>query len=172
MVEEWKKIVGFDNYEVSNLGNVRRLDSFVFQSGRYNHYKGRFLKQENVKGGYKRVTLCKNNSTKRFQVHRLVAITFIENFKNKPCVNHIDGDKSNNQISNLEWVTYSENERHSYNVLGKMNFNRKLSIENVSFIKNKCIMGKKSNVKEIAKKFNVNVSVIYNILKNKYYVGA
>lgn len=171
-MEIWKKIKDFDNYEVSNLGNVRRLDSFVFQSGRYNHYKGRVLKQENVKGGYKRVTLCKNNSTKRFQVHRLVAITFIENSKNKPCVNHIDGDKSNNQISNLEWVTYSENENHSYNFLGKINMNRKLSNEDIIFIKFNCKIGKNSNIKEIASKYNVNVSTIYNVLKNKYYVRA
>jgi hypothetical protein len=168
-MEIWNKIKDFDNYEVSNLGNVRRLDSFVFQSGRYNHYKGRVLKQENVKGGYKRVTLCKNNSTKRFQVHRLVAITFIENSKNKPCVNHIDGDKSNNQISNLEWVTYSENERHSYDILGKINFNRKLSVEDVYFIRENCKLGKYSNVKEIADKYKVNITVIYNLLKNKYY---
>lgn len=169
-MEIWKKIKDFDNYEVSNLGNVKRLESIVFQSGRYNNYKGRILKQENVKGGYKRVSLSKNNIIKRFQVHRLVAISFIDNKNNKPCVNHIDGNKSNNNASNLEWVTYSENEKHSYNFLGKINMNRKLSNEDIIFIKCNCNMGKNSNIKEIASKYNVNVTTIYNVLKNKYYV--
>ena len=52
-------------------------------------------------------------------IHRLVAITFLENTENKPCVNHKNGVKSDNTINNLEWVTYSENERHSIDVLGK-----------------------------------------------------
>lgn len=157
-MEVWKKVKGFENYEVSNYGNVKSL--------KYN--KIRLLKQEKVKG-YLRVSLSKENKVKRFQVHRLVAESFITNYLNKPCVNHINGIKIDNRVSNLEWATYSENEIHSYNYLQKKNHNRKLKDEQVFFIKNKAIKGKNGNIKRLAKKFKVDVTTIYNILKNKYY---
>ncbi len=92
----------------------------VYPDGRIqNKNTGRFLKLETTRHGYKRVTLSHRGKTTRFLVHRLVAMLFIPNTENKPCVNHIDGNPSNNDVSNLEWCTYSENERHSYKVLGK-----------------------------------------------------
>ena len=166
IMEVWKKIEGFENYEVSNLGNVRS-----------NHYfKTRMLNQETVKG-YLRVSLCKNNKVKRFLVHRLVAIYFIENKENKPCVNHIDGNKKNNIVSNLEWCTHSENERHSYDVLKKVNNNRKLSKNDVIDIRQNCIKANTKNVvlfpgnvKAFMLKYNVDRHTILNVLNNKYYV--
>lgn len=92
-------------YDVSNTGNVRRVG-------------GKVLKPALV-AGYPRVTVGGKNC----HIHRLVAIAFIPNPENKPCVNHKDGDKQNNHVSNLEWATYSENELHAYNVLGKVNSN-------------------------------------------------
>lgn len=97
----------FDAYLVYSDGKVQNKNS------------GKFLKQETQRNGYKRVTLCHKGKTKRFTVHRLVAILFLPNPLGKPCVNHIDGDKSNNDLSNLEWATYSENEFHSYRALNK-----------------------------------------------------
>ena len=92
----------------------------VYEDGRVqNKNTGRFLKQENMKRGYKRVTLSHKGTIRRFSVHRLVAMRFIPNPESKPCVNHKDGVPINNHVSNLEWCTYSENERHSYDVLGK-----------------------------------------------------
>ena len=76
--------------------------------------KGITLKQTNHSQGYKTVALHRKN----FFVHRLVAQTFIPNPHNKPQVNHIDGNRTNNHVSNLEWVTQSENEHHKVYTLG------------------------------------------------------
>jgi len=168
-MEVWRTIEGFENYKVSNLGRVKRLDSNVFQSGKICKYKGRILKQENVKG-YKRVSLSKGKIIKRFQVHRLVASAFYYNYLGKKCVNHINGIKTDNRSVNLEWVSYSENERHSYDVLGKVNPIRKLNNNDVIFIREIAIKGRKGNIKCLAKKFNVSNSTILNIINNKYYV--
>lgn len=109
--EVWKKICGYENYEVSNFGNVRNN----------NFHRQNFTKEvkKNLKpNGYLRVVLSKNSKTKSFYVHRLVAEAFIENKKNKKYVNHKDGVRSNNKASNLEWVSCSENILYTYNVLG------------------------------------------------------
>lgn len=109
MNEIYKEIRGYEGlYEVSNLGNVKSLPRLTT--------KGGVLSQENAKSKdaiYKRVTLCKNNVTKRFLVHRLVAAAFLPNPDNKPQVNHIDNDPTNNDVTNLEWSTGTENMQHS-----------------------------------------------------------
>jgi len=97
----------FPAYEVSELGAVVNINT------------GRALKPETTRNGYMRVKLCGNGDTKKFLLHRLVAGLYIPNPLGKPCVNHIDGDKGNNSVANLEWCTYSENEVHSYRDLGK-----------------------------------------------------
>lgn len=158
-MEVWKTIKDFTNYEVSNYGNVRSN----------NYSRIRILKKEKTRG-YLRVSLSKENKVYRFQVHRLVANNFLNNRYNKPCVNHKDGNTFNNNVYNLEWVTYSENEKHSYDVLGKINPIRKLTNDNVIYIKNKAIMGRNGNIKELSFEFSVDVSTIYNVLKGKYYV--
>ncbi|HDS4910797.1 TPA: HNH endonuclease [Klebsiella oxytoca] len=82
-------------------------------------FVGRFLTPETTKNGYQRVTLCRHGKTKRFQLHRLVALTYLPNPYNLPVVNHKDGNPQNNHVSNLEWCTYSHNEQWSYDHLGK-----------------------------------------------------
>ncbi len=107
MEEEWKDISGYEGlYQVSNLGNVKSLNF------------GRLGRPQNLKigehhTGYRIVVLAKNKVRKTKLVHVLVASAFIPNPENKPCVNHIDGNKSNNFIGNLEWVTRSENTQHA-----------------------------------------------------------
>lgn len=93
----------------------------VYPDGRVqNKNSGRFLKPDiNRVNGYARYTLCHNGRTKRFLAHRLVAMLYVSNPDNKPEVNHKDGNKLNNVVENLEWVTRSENEYHSYEILGK-----------------------------------------------------
>ena len=100
-----------DLYEVSNHGRVKSLP----KSGG-NGYKSKILKQEVRANGatdYNRVSLCSGGKVKRFFVHRLVATHFIENTKNKRCVNHIDNNGLNNNVKNLEWCTHKENSAHS-----------------------------------------------------------
>jgi hypothetical protein len=179
-MEIWKAIDGFENYEISNYGRVKSNEcTIVYSNGMITKYKEKYLKLEsnrcNGKGSYKRVTLCKNNKPKRFQVHRLVAQYFIDNPHNKKCVNHIDGNPSNNNIKNLEWCTHSENERHSYDILGKINANRKLSNEAIEDILKNCIKGvnkvNKGNVEEFMIRYNVSQGTILNVINKKYYVG-
>lgn len=102
-MEIWKEIKDYNgSYEASNYGAIRSLN--------YAHTNTtRELKQETTKFGYKRVVLCKDGVAKRYLIHRLIAETFIENQDNKPCIDHIDGNRGNNAIDNLRWCTYSEN---------------------------------------------------------------
>lgn len=102
--EEWKDVENYEGlYQVSNLGKVKSLKD--------NNGKPRekIMKQEKTKNGYLRIMLCKNGKRERFLVHRLVAQAFLENPSNLPCVNHIDENKENNQVDNLEWCTYQYN---------------------------------------------------------------
>ena len=113
--EIWKDIKGYEGrYQVSNMGRVKSLDrTFINKIGRKQHTKERILKLGTDKDGYLRVALCKGSGNgKLFFVHRLVCEAFHENTENKPCVNHIDEDKTNNTASNLEWCTVKENCNH------------------------------------------------------------
>lgn len=172
--EVWKDVKNYEgHYQVSNLGNVKSLDKVVTQKTKYNTfvdaiYRGKELRKEILKGGYLRVTLSKSNKQKRITIHRLVALAFIDNIENKKYVNHKDGNTNNNNILNLEWCTSSENELHSYDVLGKINPIRKLTNHQVIDIKKNAI--KRVNINSYAIKYNVHITTILNILNNKTYV--
>ncbi len=110
-MEIWKDIKGYEGmYQVSNYGNVRGLDRYRISKNNTKVFvKGQMLKQHKSNRGYYRVFLVKDSKNKPISVHRLVAIHFIDNPENKPFIDHIDCDKSNNHTSNLRWVTASEN---------------------------------------------------------------
>ena len=118
-MEIWREVVDNDNYIVSNTGRIRRRGS----ENDHSTYD---------KKGYRLVDLYKGGMRSKKRVNRLVAEAFIPNPENKPEVNHKDGNKSNNNVENLEWVTTRENCRHawdnglvkpSYSMLGKKNPN-------------------------------------------------
>jgi hypothetical protein len=117
MKEIWKPIVGYDGrYLVSSIGRIKSSEVIITErttSGKRNNIKGILLKTS--KGRlYYQIGLTKEYIRKTFYVHRIVAKAFIFNPKNKPCINHIDGDKLNNRVENLEWCTRSENTIHAY----------------------------------------------------------
>ena len=96
MQEIWKKIDGFINYQVSNFGRIKSVNKIL-------------KPYQNKKNGYMYTHLSQNGCTKVIRIHRLVANAFIPNLENKPYINHIDGNKENNCVDNLEWCTQKEN---------------------------------------------------------------
>ena len=113
MIEEWKVIEGYNNnYSVSNKGNVK------------NNKTDKILKPRLDRHGYYRLNLRLNRKKKTVMVHRLTALAFILNPENKPCVDHINNNTSDNNINNLRWATHKEN-----------NYNQKLSKANTSGVK-------------------------------------
>ena len=107
MQEIWKDIKDFEGmYQVSSLGRVRSLDRFD-SNGRL--HKGDIKTTRDNGNGYKVVQLYKDGKQKTVSVHRLVATAFIDNPDNKPEVHHIDSDRANNKLENLQWVTRKEN---------------------------------------------------------------
>ena len=117
---EWRTITDASNYEVSTNGQVR------------NRTTKKILKGRLSKNGYLQVSI-KIDATQKFcnrYIHRLVALHFIQNPNNKREVNHIDGNKENNTLSNLEWVTSSENQKHRHLIGNKKTSNRHIGMFN------------------------------------------
>ena len=165
MIEIWKDIDGFNDYQISNFGNVKSFKRYKDGKIRKNYLNGR---------GYCFTNMRKNGKYYFKLIHRLVAQAFILNPNEKPTVNHIDGIKTNNNISNLEWATYSENMQHSYDTnlnssLGIKNSQAKLTEENVRQIR---YLKFKKNMKcvEISKMFNISKRSIYDIILKKTWV--
>lgn len=183
MEEIWKDIKGYEGlYQVSNLGRVRSL--------RDNHKNKRIktLKPCN-RGNYLGVCLMKENRRKCHLIHRLVAIHFIENKSNLPCVNHKDENKINNHVSNLEWCNQkynanygTRNERVSKSHKGKTlpeETKRKISKTNKELFKGDknpsarkiiCITTREifNTIRVASGKYNVSCGNIVNCCKGKY----
>lgn len=124
-MEIWKPIPGYEGlYEASNLGNIKSLERNVYNGVSIHILRMRILKPIPNGNGYYSVYLRKDNASHRVYIHRLIAKTFISNDDPSLQVNHIDGNRANNQLSNLEWVTQSENHFHRYRVLGQSGVNK------------------------------------------------
>ena len=158
--EQWKPIVDYeDAYDISDFGRVKRTKASN------NTYLGRILKPTTNKYGYKVIHLSNNGIDHNYKVHGLVARTFIGPRGKGMQVNHKDGDKENNRLDNLEYVTPSENAFHAYRIglmsqLGENHNRHKITEEDVREIRR---MAKSDTHQSIADAFNIsrpNVSLI------------
>lgn len=156
-MEIWKRIVGFSAYEVSNRGRIR---SMKFGEPRLMRPK---VKQGN---GYLEITMMRDDGARNTQlVHRLVAIAFIPRDPVRPTVNHKDGNKIDNRVTNLEWATLIENNAHSAHKRFAMNNPKramKLTAESVQQIREAHAAGEISS--SISKRFAVSPAMIRNIV--------
>ena len=158
MIDKASWLVGYNYlYSITTDGQI------------YSVRSNRFLKPQMDKYGYLKTGLWKDGERKFFLVHRLVAKTFLPNVGNLPEVNHIDGDKTNNKLDNLEWCTSSDNLKHAFasgakSNKGAKNPKSKLNEEKVREIR---FLLKIRDVKEISNIYGVVPGAIYNIKSGK-----
>jgi len=153
-MEKWKQI-SKSNYEISNAGNLRH---------KINGSKSIYL----GKRGYLVSDLYELGKRKNVKIHRLVAKEFIKNKVDKLCVNHIDGNKLNNNSTNLEWVTHKENTEHAIKLgLRDETTSSKLSIEQVHDVRKRFKEGQ--SLTEITECFDVTKATICRIVNNKIW---
>jgi hypothetical protein len=176
--ELWRPVPGFElSYEVSSFGRIKSIDRFsvgvVSQK-----LKGKVLKLSVSNSGYYFCTLRKDNTPYGLFIHRLVALAFIENPGSKTQVNHIDGDKLNNHVLNLEWNTPRENQKHaeliglknySYNSGGNNVF-AKVNSDNAAVMRELRASG--MSYRAIAKEVCVSASTVEHFLKGLRYKGC
>lgn len=131
--ELWRWVVGYEGlYMVSDHGTVMSVPSHQCRGGKRNYYKPGMVVNHHDNGkGYRVLSLYKDGIQHQTTVHRLVAQAFLDNPQNLPEVNHLDGNKANNNVENLEWVSESDNVRHAIDVLDAFAFARTLTEEQV-----------------------------------------
>jgi hypothetical protein len=172
-MEAWLPVPEFeDRYEISSEGRVRSVDR-TFNN---RHYPSIILKQNLGKTGYYYFAACKDGVSRTIKTHRMVAKVFCENPQSKPHVNHIDGVKTHNAASNLEWVTARENSIHAtLNGLtvphrGDESCRAILMNEQANEVRKAIIAGK--NPVDIALELGVNRATIYDIRHGRKYASA
>ena len=154
VMTQWKQIEEFDGYFVSETGQVKHVENGI----------ERELSPCVHSKGYLRVNISVNGVNHTRRIHRLVASAFIPNPENKPQVNHKNGNKQDNSVENLEWVTGSENILHAYRSLSIRNPRAKLTCEQVSAIKNST---ETSTV--LGKRFGVDPSTILKVRRGESF---
>lgn len=172
--ENARDIEGYEGvYSITDDGRVYSHSRIVQRKGDSTSLmKGRWLKPGINSRGYLTCALSSEGMPPKSKtVHRLVADAFVKNENNMPCVNHIDGNKLNNNACNLEWVSHGENQSHAYklnlrrSMTGELNSNSKLTADDIHKIKELDKDGLKRS--EIAKLFGVDKSLITSIMKGK-----
>lgn len=173
-MEKWRNIKGYEKlYQISDLGRVRSLDKKILHLGSYRTIKGKIIKSHINSKGYYRIDLHDNKKKKKYLISRLVGFAFISIIKNKPNINHKDGNAQNNNASNLEWCTQKENVIHAMKMgLMKMNGEdnpqSKLTEKQVIEIRNKYKSGD-FHEKELAIKYGINSGTISEIINRKLW---
>ena len=158
MKEIWKDVEGYEGlYQVSNLGRVKRITT------------GRVLKPLKHANGYLGVKLSKNSIVYTKNIHRLVAQAFIPNPENKPEINHIDENKTNNNVSNLEWSTRKENNNHgTRNERAGKAISKTLSIPIIAINIKTGESQEFYGTNECARQLDLNPGNITSVLKGRY----
>lgn len=177
MKEFWKDIPGYENYyQASNMGNIRSVERDVINIyGYIRHLSSKILSPSISKCGYYRVVLCVENKHNYIPIHQLVAKTFLQYDQTaRLTVNHIDGDKCNNAVNNLEVVTQKENRRHAiqmglWNQRGEFSKVAKLNKAQVLAIR-ASYQNSEVTHKELADLYQVSKSTIGRIINNQSYV--
>lgn len=165
--EIWKDIQDYETlYAVSNFGRVKSFDRILRSKGGERTSKGKILKPQSNEHGYLMVGLSKNGICKNITIHRLVAKAFLSNMRNLTEVNHIDGNKTNNRVDNLEWTTHAQNMKHSQCILG---FNVPKS---VAQIKNGIEIAVFDSATDAQRKTGINKSSISSCCRNKARITA
>ena len=156
--ETWRPVVGYEGlYEVSDMGNVRSLPRLG------THTTKPTLISPHLRCGYFHVTLWKNNRQKDFTVHRLVALAFIPNTDNLPCINHKDEVKQNNKAENLEWCTI----KYNYNYSNISQRSKEVNGSRTIAYRGDEIVGEFLSMREAAKAFGISYSTVRNSVLGK-----
>lgn len=179
IIEVWKDVIGYEGkYQVSNFGNVKSLSRLVPNSrGGFKTIPTRILKPGMGTSGYLGVNLS-SPGNKTFMVHRLVALAFLPNPELKEYVNHKDGVKTNNSVSNIEWATPTENAKHALdNKLnshyGENNNFSKLNLDQVNDILESYIpYNRKVGARALARKHGISVGHVFDILAGNCWVRS
>lgn len=149
-MEIWKDVKGYEGeYLVSNMGRVKSIKK---KFGKFEHET--ILKPATVWTGYQRINLVKDKKSKSIFVHRVVAEAFLDNPENKPIINHINGDRTDNRVENLEWCTQKENCNRSNNITTSNRYNsiRVIDSEGKIF----------DSYREAARYYNINPNTVKN----------
>ena len=150
MIEKFIIINGFDHYAISNFGRIKNVR------------KNRILTPVLSQSGYLTYVFCQDGRKKGFRIHRLVALYFLDNPENKPYVNHKDGDKTNNNVNNLEWCTAQENQIHARST-GLINQEKPVVAVNLE-------SGEKNTFKSVSEAgaiLQINKGTIVKVLKGR-----
>lgn len=176
-IEEWKPIAGYEGlYEVSSLGRVRSVDCkrTHLMNGKSvrRTQRGKVLKQcFDGQHHYLHVGLCKDGVSRTVNVHRLVAMAFVENPHGLQEINHIDEDKTNNRSNNLEWCNHEYNNHYGgkiESIRGERNGASKINAETFKAIRNEYIpYDTEHGITGLAKKYGISVAHVFQIVNRK-----
>lgn len=169
LIETWKDIKGFEgHYQISSFGRVKSVSRWRDTHKNSGYItKEKIMKQKRGLTGYYSVGICLNAVQTFKTIHRLVAEHFVTNADDKPTVNHIDGDKANNKVSNLEWSTHSEQMVHAFKhdlleLRGSEKFPLEVKLQVLNFMKE----NEGVSIRKTAKLFNMSRRTVQRIVTN------